>query len=66
MGKIQLISPILVRSRYDSPVGLPLEFLWGGMAVAELRFVPEPSAMLLLVAGVGGLVALRRFTRGRA
>jgi hypothetical protein len=66
MGNLQLVSPILVRTRYDVPIGPPLEFLWGGMAVAELRFVPEPSAWLLLTAGVGGLVALRRFTRRRA
>jgi hypothetical protein len=66
MGKIQLVSPILVRSRYNLPIGPPLEFLWGGIAVAELHFVPEPSALLLLVAGMGGLVALRRFTLRRA
>ena len=63
MGNIQLVSPILVRSRYDFPIGPPLEFIYGGMAVADLHFVPEPSAWLLLTAGVGGLAALRRFTR---
>ena len=66
MGNLQLVSPFLVRTRYDSPIGPPLEFIFGGMAVADLHFVPEPSAWLLLTAGVGGLVALRRFSRRRA
>jgi hypothetical protein len=65
MGNLQLVSPILVRTRYDSFFDPPSEFLWGGMAVAELHFVPEPSAWLLLAAGIGGLAALRGFTRRR-
>jgi hypothetical protein len=33
------------------------------MAVAELHFLPEPSALLLLAAGMGGLVTLLRFSK---
>jgi hypothetical protein len=65
-GTVQLVSPHLVNW-----IGLTCPFsgctprseTTAGIAILRLQFVPEPSAALLLVAGVGLLSVLYRRRR---
>jgi hypothetical protein len=52
-GRLQLVTPIVVRKRDGNTGGLLQAN--AGIAVASLQFAPEPSAMLQLAAGLGGL-----------
>ena len=59
LGTIQLVTPMLAHY-----------FGFGGysessIAILNLRFVPEPSAVLMLAVGAGVLVVLRRVSRRR-
>ncbi|MCZ6857937.1 MAG: hypothetical protein O7F70_08060, partial [Gemmatimonadetes bacterium] len=56
IGTIQLVTPALTH-------WLGSEFSTGHIAILKLKFVPEPRAALLLAAGVGVLVVLRRVSR---
>ena len=65
-GTIQLVSPHLVNwIGVTCPFSgcTPRSETTAGIAILRLQFVPEPSGWLLLAAGVGALVALRRASR---
>jgi hypothetical protein len=57
-GKLQLVTPFLVRQR-DRQSGSML-YNGAGVAIVSLDFVPEPSAIAQLVAGLSALAALYR------
>jgi hypothetical protein len=62
-GKLQLVTPLVVRKR-EKGTGALLEAT-AGISIVSLRFAPEPSAMLQLAAGLGGLGILYRCQRRR-
>jgi hypothetical protein len=59
MGTVQLVSPILTQWLAQS-ANAP-KFETGGIAVMQIKFVPEPGALSGLVAGLSLLMVLRRF-----
>jgi len=62
-GTVQLVSPMV--TRWKNSLG---DYHTGGIAIMKLRFVPEPRAWLMLVAGASSLGLLHRLNRrfGRA
>jgi len=62
-GSVQMVSPML--TRWKNSLG---DYHTGGIAIMKLRFVPEPKAWLMLVAGLCTLGLLYRLDRhlGRA
>jgi len=58
LGKLQLVTPFVVRKRNRNTGAL----MWAnaGVAIASLQFAPEPSVMLQLAAGLAGLGILYR------
>lgn len=61
LGTLQLVTPFLVRVKSQPPDcgGCENQWFYAGSATAELHFVPEPDALVLLAAGLGGLAVLR-------
>jgi hypothetical protein len=62
-GTIQLVTPHLANwIGQDCPFSgcAPRSETTGAIAILRLRFAPEPSSWLLLLAGLGGLGALHR------
>jgi hypothetical protein len=58
-GRISLVTPVLVSVSLDSFPVIPV------FSRLTIEFVPEPSTLLLLAAGVAALAALgRRLQRG--
>ncbi|MBW2289607.1 MAG: hypothetical protein JRG90_17525 [Deltaproteobacteria bacterium] len=57
-GALQLVTPLVVRS--NSGMYLP------GFASLTLRFVPEPGFLLLIAAGITGLICIHRSTTVRS
>jgi len=53
---IQLVTPALTH-------WIGGDYHTGHIAILKMEFVPEPHAVLLLAAGVGALVVLRRGSR---
>ena len=64
-GEIQLVSPFVVRHRYDFSSYAPFFTHRAGIAIASLHFVPEPSAALQLAGGLSALAALYVFSQRR-
>jgi hypothetical protein len=62
---VLLVTPFLSR-RLGSPCAACADLEVPGIAAMDLTFVPEPSAALLLVCGLAGLVAGRRRSSERA
>jgi hypothetical protein len=60
-GTIKLVAPFLVKRSID--LAPELEARIPGVATLTLHFAPEPTANLLLVAGVVGFVLLSRLSR---
>lgn len=58
-GTVQLVSPVL--TQWLAQVANGPKFETGGIAVMQIKFVPEPGGLAGLVAGVSMLVMLRRF-----
>jgi hypothetical protein len=58
-GTIQLVSPVL--THWLQPA---TNFETGGIAILNLKFIPEPSKAMMLVAGLSVLTVLYRM-RGR-
>lgn len=58
VGTVQLVSPILTQWLGPSPAQ---QFETGGIAVLNLQFVPEPSVLVGLVAGLSLLGVIYRF-----
>jgi len=63
MGKMQLVTPFVVRKR-EQRTGELLRAN-AGIAVVSLEFGPEPSALLQLAVGLGGLGIINRCSRRR-
>jgi hypothetical protein len=63
LGTLQLVTPFLVRVKSRPPDcgGCVNHWYYAGTARAELHFVPEPAATLVLLAGLGVLAALFHF-----
>lgn len=59
-GNLQLVTPFVVRQR-DTKSG-SLYSTIAGVAIVSLNFVPEPSAIAQLIAGLSLLAALYRFS----
>ena len=59
VGTVQLVSPILTQWLAHAAAGP--QFETGGVAVMNVRFVPEPGVIAGLVAGVSMLLVLHRF-----
>jgi len=57
-GTVQMLSPML--TRWKNSMG---DYHTGGIAMMKLRFVPEPNAWLMLVAGICTLRLLYRLGR---
>ena len=68
LGTVQLVSPFLVRVKSHPPDcgGCVNQWFYAGTAHAELHFVPETRATLLLTAGLAGLAVLFRRSKRRA
>jgi hypothetical protein len=67
LGTLQLVTPFLVqvRSRPPDCGGCETRWYYAGTARAELRFVPEPAASVLLAAGCGALAVLFHCSKQR-
>ena len=61
-GKVQLVSPFVVRRRIDWDGADNQVSYRAGTAVMTLNFVPEPSRLIQLAAGLLGLAALHGFS----
>jgi hypothetical protein len=59
VGTVQLVSPILTQWLAQS-ANAP-KFETGGIAVMQIRFVPEPGVIIGLLAGISMLAVLNRF-----
>jgi len=68
LGTVQLVSPFLVRVKSHPPDcgGCVNQWFYAGTARAELHFVPETGATLLLASGLAGLAVLFRRSKRRA
>jgi len=60
-GTIQLVTPLL--TQWLQPAA---KFETGGIGILKLKFVPEPRAWLILVAGIGTLAVGHRLRRSRS
>jgi hypothetical protein len=59
LGTIQLVAPQLVRWEFPNREA-PWDRHTGAIGILRIKFVPEPSGWVMLVAGVGFLVMLYR------
>ncbi len=62
-GNLQLVTPFVIRWTEDRHASPPLTGYQAGIAIVDLQFVPEPSALLLLASGMLALAGL--FTHSR-
>jgi hypothetical protein len=60
-GTVQLVSPLL--TQWLGQFGAAAKFESGGIAVMQIKFVPEPGGVVSLIAGISMLCVLRRFRR---
>jgi hypothetical protein len=59
VGNIQMVSPALTRWKHPFS-----DYYTGSIATLKLTFIPEPTALLMLVPGIGALAILNRVRRG--
>ena len=59
LGTIQLVAPQLVRWEFPDRSG-PWDRHTGAIGILRIKFVPEPSGWVVLVAGMGLLIAIRQ------
>jgi hypothetical protein len=64
LGTIQLVAPQLVRWEFPDREG-PWDRHTGAIGILRIKFVPEPSGLVMMGAGLGLLAVLYR-VRGRA
>jgi len=62
-GNIQLVTPLVIRYTEDLHASPPVSWYQAGVAIVDLQFVPEPSALLVLASGT--LVLAGLFTHSR-
>jgi hypothetical protein len=67
LGTLQLVTPFLVRIKSHPPDcgGCENRWYYAGTARAELHFVPEPAASVLVAAGSGALAVLFFYSKRR-
>jgi hypothetical protein len=61
VGTVQLVSPIL--TQWLAQIGNAPKLETGGIAIMQIKFLPEPGVMLGLACGLSLLVGLSRFRR---
>jgi hypothetical protein len=61
VGTVQLVSPIITQWLAQSAAAVKMET--GGIAVMQIKFLPEPSVLTGLAAGLSLLALLNRFRR---
>ncbi len=61
VGTVQLVSPLL--TQWLGQFGAAAKFETGGIGVMQIKFIPEPSVNIGLVACLLGLAVLKRFRR---
>ena len=59
-GNIQMVSPAL--TRWQHPFS---DYYTGSIATLKLTFIPEPTALLMLIPGMGALAILHRVSERR-
>ncbi|MCH7643394.1 MAG: hypothetical protein IH974_01040 [Myxococcales bacterium] len=62
-GNIQLVTPLVIRYTEDLHDSPPVTWYQAGVAIVDLQFVPEPSALLVLASGMLALAGLFRHSR---
>ena len=62
LGTIQLVAPQLVRWEFPNREA-PWDRHTGAIGILRIKFVPEPSGWVMLVAGVGFLVTVSKLRR---
>jgi hypothetical protein len=62
-GNLQLVTPFVIRWTEDRHAPPPVTGYQAGVAILDLQFVPEPSALLVLASGMLALAGL--FTHSR-
>jgi hypothetical protein len=62
-GNIKLVTPLVIRYTEDRLASPPVTGYQAGVAILDLQFVPEPSALLILASGLLALAGL--FTHSR-
>jgi hypothetical protein len=60
-GTVQLVSPLLTQWLAQSANAVKMET--GGIAVMQIKFIPEPGGVVSMIAGISMLWVLRRFRR---
>ena len=67
LGTLQLVTPFVVRVISSPPFcgGCENRYYYAGIAGADIRFVPEPSASAVLATGLGTLALLYRRSKRR-
>ena len=67
LGTLQLVTPFVVRVISSPPScgGCENRYYYAGIAGADIRFVPEPSASAVLATGLGTLALLYRRSKRR-
>jgi len=63
-GNLQLVTPFVMRWTEDRHASPPLTGYQAGVAIVDLRFVPEPSALLVLASGILTLTGCSRIRGG--
>jgi hypothetical protein len=58
-GTVQLVAPQLVRSEFPDRVA-PWDHHTGAIGILRIKFVPEPSGWVMLVAGVTFLLVVAK------
>jgi hypothetical protein len=61
VGTVQLVSPLL--TQWLGQFGAAAKFETGGIAVMQIKFIPEPPVLTGLAACLLGLAVLKRFRR---
>ena len=59
-GNIQMVSPALTRWKHPFS-----DYYTGSIATLKLTFIPEPTALLMLIPGMGALAILHRVSERR-
>ena len=58
VGTVQLVSPVVTQWLGGTPASMSET---GGVAVMQIRFVPEPGVVASLICGIGLLMVLKRY-----
>jgi hypothetical protein len=62
-GNLKLVTPFVIRWTEDRHASPPVTGYQAGIAIVDLRFVPEPSALLAFASGILALAGLYTYSR---